>query len=158
VGVPDTGTRTDWKYVSCSQTVGTAAASGSCNFTIAVMSGTYELRLFSNNGYTKLATSPTFTVSGATLTPTRTQTGTPTATRTATPTGTATNTPTRTSTATATSTRTVTNTPTRTFTATATRTATITSTPTSTSTPVAPCGHGCDTFARADASTLGTSS
>jgi glucose/arabinose dehydrogenase len=57
-----------WIYVSCAQTPGSAAAAGSCAF--AVPSGTtpggYELRLFANNGYTRLATSNPFTVSAAT--------------------------------------------------------------------------------------------
>jgi hypothetical protein len=53
-----------WIYVSCSQTPGSAVAAGSCSFPIpaAVTPGTYELRLFSNNGYTRLATSNALTV------------------------------------------------------------------------------------------------
>src|SRR5262249_3846131 len=53
-----------WIYVSCSQTPGVAAASGSCPFTIpgSLAPGTYELRLFSNNGYSRLATSNPLTV------------------------------------------------------------------------------------------------
>jgi len=53
-----------WIYVSCSQSPGSARASGSCSLAIpsGTPSGTYELRLFSNNGYTRLATSNTFTV------------------------------------------------------------------------------------------------
>src|SRR5262249_42952660 len=47
-----------WMYVSCSQTAGNAAASGSCPFPTNAgwAAGTYEIRLFSNNGYTRLAT------------------------------------------------------------------------------------------------------
>jgi PKD repeat protein len=59
-----------WIYVSCSQTAGTAKASGSCAFPIpkSVAAGTYQLRLFSANSYTRLATSATFTVTAATTT------------------------------------------------------------------------------------------
>ena len=55
-----------WIYVSCSQSPGGARASGSCAFAIpgGVAPGTYELRLLSNNGYTRLATSNSFTVTG----------------------------------------------------------------------------------------------
>jgi hypothetical protein len=47
-----------WVYTSsCTTTAGgTAATSGSCKFTIPT-TGTYELRVFSNNSYTLLATS-----------------------------------------------------------------------------------------------------
>jgi len=53
-----------WIYVSCSQTPGAAMAAGSCPFTIpgTLTPGTYELRLLSNNGYTRLATSNPLTV------------------------------------------------------------------------------------------------
>jgi len=53
-----------WIYVSCSKTAGSAAAAGSCAFAIpgTVAGGTYELRLFSNNSFTKLATSNALTV------------------------------------------------------------------------------------------------
>src|SRR5205823_6082380 len=53
-----------WMYVSCSTTPGAPAAAGSCPFTIpsTVTPGTYELRLFSNDGYTRLATSNPLTV------------------------------------------------------------------------------------------------
>lgn len=67
---------TDQQYVnwfydsSCSQTAGTtAAASGSCMLTVPttanVTPGSYNLRLFANNGFTKLATSSTFTVTSS---------------------------------------------------------------------------------------------
>ena len=57
-GAPDTSYVT-WTYVSCSQTPGTARAAGSCPFVIpaALATGTYELRLLANNGFTRLATS-----------------------------------------------------------------------------------------------------
>jgi len=53
-----------WTYVSCSQTPGTAAASGTCGFTIPSNRppGTYELRLFANDSSVRLATSNTVTV------------------------------------------------------------------------------------------------
>ncbi len=53
-----------WMYVSCSQSSTTAKAAGSCSVTISASTvpGRYEFRLFSNNGYTKLATSASFTV------------------------------------------------------------------------------------------------
>jgi hypothetical protein len=54
----------DWIYVSCSKTPGAAQASGSCSFVVpaTVAAGTYELRLFANDGLTRLATSNSFTV------------------------------------------------------------------------------------------------
>jgi len=58
----------DWIYVSCSKTAGTAQASGSCSFTMSptLPAGTYELRLLANNGFTRLATSNTFSVTTGT--------------------------------------------------------------------------------------------
>jgi hypothetical protein len=55
-----------WLYVSCSQVAGAARASGSCSFPIpgSLAAGTYELRLFTNDSSTRLATSPGFTVTG----------------------------------------------------------------------------------------------
>jgi len=52
-----------WRYT-------TGAASGSVPFSIpsSIPLGTYELRLFANDGYTRLATSNTFTVTGGNLT------------------------------------------------------------------------------------------
>ncbi|MEK7281155.1 MAG: choice-of-anchor Q domain-containing protein, partial [Chloroflexota bacterium] len=54
----------NWVYTSsCTMTTGiTAKASGSCSMTMPLTAGTYEIRLFSNGGYTKLATSPAITV------------------------------------------------------------------------------------------------
>ncbi|MDP3769884.1 MAG: PHB depolymerase family esterase [Candidatus Sungbacteria bacterium] len=48
-----------WFYTSsCGVAAGTTAkASGSCTMTMPTIVGTYELRLFANDGYTKLATS-----------------------------------------------------------------------------------------------------
>ncbi len=53
-----------WIYVSCSQTPGSAQAAGSCPFTVppTAAPGTYELRLFANDGFTRLATSSPLTV------------------------------------------------------------------------------------------------
>jgi hypothetical protein len=53
----------DWIYVSCTQTPGAFSAAGSCPFRVpAIAPGTYELRLFSNNSFTTLATSNTLIV------------------------------------------------------------------------------------------------
>jgi hypothetical protein len=54
----------NWIYVSCSKTAGTAKASGSCTLLIpgSVAAGTYELRLFAADGYTRIATSNAFSV------------------------------------------------------------------------------------------------
>jgi hypothetical protein len=53
-----------WIYVSCSKTPGAAKVSGSCAFPIpgSVAAGTYELRLFAADGYTRLAASNAFSV------------------------------------------------------------------------------------------------
>jgi len=97
VGAVDTS-NLDWKYVSCSQTSGSAKASGSCTFTMPTTADNFEFRLFANDGVTRLARSNTVTVSStSSSTPTPTVTATPT--RTATPSSTTvavTNTPTRT--------------------------------------------------------------
>ena len=54
-----------WIYVSCSQTPGSATASGSCTGPMpeTVAPGTYELRLFTADSYTHLATSNLVNVS-----------------------------------------------------------------------------------------------
>ncbi len=59
-----------WVYVSCSMTAGTARASGSCSYALpaTLASGNYELRLFVNEGFTRLATSGALTVSTSTST------------------------------------------------------------------------------------------
>ena len=61
-GTPDTHNLA-WRYT-------TGAASGNAPFTIptSLAPGTYELRLFANNGFTRLATSPPFTVTASTTT------------------------------------------------------------------------------------------
>jgi hypothetical protein len=71
-----------WMYVSCSQAPAAARASGSCAFPIpgSVSPGTYELRIFAANGYTRLASSGTFSVTGSSAvtlsaTPTSVRTG-----------------------------------------------------------------------------------
>jgi hypothetical protein len=59
----------DWIYVSCSKTPGSPQASGSCPFAITgdLTPGIYQLRLFSNNGFTHLATSNDLSVTGNTV-------------------------------------------------------------------------------------------
>ena len=54
----------DWFYVnSCTQTAGSSAlASGSCSFTMPSTGGSYELRLFTNDTWTVIATSNPVTV------------------------------------------------------------------------------------------------
>jgi PKD domain len=49
----------DWMYVSCSQNPTAPRASGSCAVQINLPAGTYQLRLFANDGYTSLITDPT---------------------------------------------------------------------------------------------------
>lgn len=56
-----------WAYVNCSRTPGGAFAAGSCPFVAPNASGNFEFRLFANDGYNRLATSNTFSVSGITL-------------------------------------------------------------------------------------------
>src|SRR5207249_11010438 len=48
-----------WIYVSCSQSRAAASAAGSCPFTIpsGLAPGSYELRLYPNDTFTRLATS-----------------------------------------------------------------------------------------------------
>jgi hypothetical protein len=107
-GAPDNGYGS-YVYTSsaaspCTLAPGPAVrATGTCGVVVPSTPGTYELRLFANNGYTRLGTSSPFTITANTATPTTLSTATPTAlstaTRTATPTATAT--PTRTATPTA---------------------------------------------------------
>ena len=68
-GAADTS-YTQWVYVSCSRTAGSASPAGSCPFVLPnpLVAGNYELRLFAANGYTRLATSNQLTVPGTTLT------------------------------------------------------------------------------------------
>ena len=46
-----------WMYVSCSQAPVSGRTSGSCVYGLPGVAGTYELRLFANDGFTRLATS-----------------------------------------------------------------------------------------------------
>ena len=65
----------NWIYVSCSTIAGTARASGSCSYLLpaTLSAGNYELRLFANDGFTRLATTSSFTVTvGGTTSPTLT--------------------------------------------------------------------------------------
>jgi hypothetical protein len=59
-----------WVYVSCSQSPAAGSAAGSCAIGLptGLAAGTYELRLFANNGFTRLASSNTFTVTAAATT------------------------------------------------------------------------------------------
>lgn len=55
-----------WVYVGCAQTVLDARALGSCTIVVPKLAGpgAYEVRLFRDNGYTRVATSSTLTVGG----------------------------------------------------------------------------------------------
>lgn len=69
-GAADTAFTT-WVYTStCALSAATAKASGSCPLIAPATPGTYELRLFTNNGYTRLATSGPVTVTAPMLTST----------------------------------------------------------------------------------------
>ena len=57
-----TPTAADTAYVSFQYTTGTGSGQMSFNIPATTAAGTYQLRLFSNNGYTRLATSGTFAV------------------------------------------------------------------------------------------------
>src|SRR5215471_3876633 len=57
------GLRTRVVLLSCARNPGAANASGSCGVGVpSDLSGTYELRLLANDGFTRLATSNPFTV------------------------------------------------------------------------------------------------
>ena len=56
-----------WLYVSCLQAPVAAAASGSCPYVLPNVAGTYELRLFSNDTYSVLATSNSIVASPSSL-------------------------------------------------------------------------------------------
>ena len=56
VGDPDTAYQ-DWAYVSCTKAPDQARASGSCSLPAPAGTGAYDIRLFTNNGYTRLARS-----------------------------------------------------------------------------------------------------
>src|SRR5262249_50345854 len=49
-----------WVYVSCSATPSVARACGACSARVptSVATGAYEVRLFANDGYTRLASTP----------------------------------------------------------------------------------------------------
>ena len=49
-----------WMYVSCAKTASVGRSAGVCPFIVpgTVAPGTYQLRLFANDGYTLRATSP----------------------------------------------------------------------------------------------------
>src|SRR5262249_35148742 len=61
----------NWVYVSCSTVADTARASGSCSYLLpaTLVAGNYELRLFANDGFTRLAATSSFTVTTGTSTP-----------------------------------------------------------------------------------------
>jgi len=65
----DDRTFTAWAYTSSCTTIAgaPAKASGACPLPLPTTLGTYELRLFAHDGYTKLATSPSITVTLASL-------------------------------------------------------------------------------------------
>src|SRR4029453_8758332 len=64
-GAPNTAL-IEWMYVSCSKTPGAAQASGSCSFAIpgGPLSGNHNMPLLRNDGYTAVASSGAFTVTG----------------------------------------------------------------------------------------------
>lgn len=94
-GAPDMS-YISWVYVSGSATPSAPMASGSVTFTIpdTATPGSYEIRLFADNGYVRLATSSPVMVSEPTPTSTAEPTSTPTVTNTPEPTSTPTTTPT----------------------------------------------------------------
>jgi hypothetical protein len=100
-GAADTA-RIAWVYVSCSTTpsTNTPQAASMCTFRVPtpLASGVYELRLYANDGLTRLATSDNIIIAGTGPTPAPTTTAVPTATVTPTPTATATRTATPTAT------------------------------------------------------------
>jgi hypothetical protein len=57
----------DWFYESCNQSApSSSASSGTCRFNIpsSLSIGSYDFRMFSNNGYNVIAKSPTITMTG----------------------------------------------------------------------------------------------
>src|SRR5581483_2102641 len=130
-GAANTATHA-WTYVSCSSTAGSARAAGSCAFPVpaTLSAGSYELRLFANDSYTRLlTTSNAFSVGGAaSTTPLPPSTATRTATTTPLPSSTATRAATATPLPPSTATRTMTVTPTPTGSSTPGRTTTTTAT------------------------------
>lgn len=61
VGAGDGGYQ-NWVYVNCARTPGAAFASGSCALATPTANGNYELRLFANDGFSRLATSNQFSI------------------------------------------------------------------------------------------------
>jgi hypothetical protein len=60
----------DWKYLNGLRTAPASGMAGSTvTFEAPATAGTYDVRLFANNSYTRLATSATITVTVATVTP-----------------------------------------------------------------------------------------
>ena len=57
------GSYQNWLYVSCTRAPGGAFTSGSCSLTVPSGTGNYELRLFANDGFGRIATSNAFAVS-----------------------------------------------------------------------------------------------
>jgi hypothetical protein len=53
----------DWKYLNGTRTSTVGFSAATLNFTMPTTPGTYNFRFFRNNTYTRLATSPTVTVS-----------------------------------------------------------------------------------------------
>jgi hypothetical protein len=45
----------DWQYIDCSKTLGAAPSGGACTFSIPLVPGTYDLRLFASGSFTRLA-------------------------------------------------------------------------------------------------------
>jgi hypothetical protein len=77
IGLYATGTSNmamlDWKYLNSSRTAPTTGLrTATLSFVMPSTPKAYEFRLFSNNTYTLLATSPAVTVQGGTSTPTLT--------------------------------------------------------------------------------------
>src|SRR5581483_1243718 len=160
VGAPDYP-KLAWIYVSCSSIPGTPRAAGSCPLGLpgTLTPGTYELRLFADDKYLRLATSNSFLVDPfALLTPTSTATTIVTPSSTAIPTMTATATPVASSSATPTDATTATPTPTGTATSTAMATATPTPTTTATDTAIPTATATATTTAAPSASPTGTPS
>jgi hypothetical protein len=62
VSAPDTG-YIDWMFLNGTKTAGAGMTSASLQFRAPATPGSYHMRFFSAGGYTRLATSPTFTVS-----------------------------------------------------------------------------------------------
>ncbi len=61
----------DWIYISCSKNSAAAQSSGSCAYTVSgtIAAGDYEVRLFTNDGFSRLATGNLLKVNGAILAP-----------------------------------------------------------------------------------------